>query len=45
MTTDIEIGNYVFGTGIPDNARVIEIVINQFVIIDKLITNQNLGLK
>ena len=38
MTTDIEIGNYVFGTGIPDNARVIEIVINQFVIIDKLIT-------
>ena len=38
LTTDIEIGNYVFGTGIPDNARVIEIVINQFVIIDKLIT-------
>ena len=38
LTTDIEIGNYVFGTGIPDNARVIEIVINQFVIIDKLVT-------
>ena len=38
LTTDIEIGNYVFGTGIPDNARVIEIVINQFVIIDKVIS-------
>ena len=36
LTTDIEIGNYVFGTGIPDNARVIEVVINQFVIIDKV---------
>ena len=35
LTTDIEIGNYVFGTGIPDNARVIDITINQFVIIDR----------
>jgi len=35
LTTDIEIGNYVFGTGIPDEARVIDITINQFVIIDK----------
>ena len=35
LTTDIEIGNYVFGTGIPDNARVIDITINQFVIIDQ----------
>jgi len=35
LTTDIEIGNYVFGTGIPDEARVIDLTINQFVIIDK----------
>ena len=35
LTTDIEIGNYVFGTGIPDNARVVDITINQFVIIDR----------
>ena len=35
LTTDIEIGNYVFGTGIPNNARVIDITINQFVIIDQ----------
>ena len=38
LTTDIEIGNYVFGTGIPDNARVIDITINQFIIIDQLAT-------
>ena len=38
LTTDIEIGNYVFGTGIPDEARVIDITINQFVIIDKFAT-------
>ena len=38
LTTDIEIGNYVFGTGIPDEARVIDITINQFVIIDKSAT-------
>jgi len=35
LTTDIEIGNYVFGTGIPDNARVIDYTINQFIIIDQ----------
>ena len=35
LTTDIEIGNYVFGDGIPDKARVIDLTINQFVIIDK----------
>ena len=35
LTTDIEIGNYVFGTGIPTNARVIRITINQFIIIDQ----------
>ena len=35
LTTDIEIGNYVFGTGIPANARVIDYTINQFIIIDQ----------
>ena len=35
LTTDIEIGSYVFGTGIPDNARVIDYTINQFIIIDQ----------
>ena len=35
LTTDIEVGNYVFGTGIPDNARVIDYTINQFIIIDQ----------
>ena len=34
-TTGIEIGNYVFGTNIPADARVTDIVINQFVILDK----------
>ena len=38
LTTNIEIGNYVFGTGIPDNARVIDITINQFIIIDQPVT-------
>ena len=38
LTTDIEIGNYVFGTGIPDNARVVDYTINQFIIIDKVAT-------
>ena len=38
LTTNIEIGSYVFGTGIPDNARVIDYTINQFIIIDKVAT-------
>tara|TARA_B100000963_G_scaffold272416_1_gene240627 strand:+ start:2275 stop:4728 length:2454 start_codon:yes stop_codon:yes gene_type:complete len=41
LTTDIEIGNYVFGAGIPDNTRVIDITINQFVIIDQPATATN----
>ena len=35
FTTNIEIGSYVFGTGIPENSRVIDISINQFVVIDR----------
>ena len=38
LTTDIEIGSYVFGTGIPNNARVIDYTINQFIIIDQVAT-------
>ncbi len=38
LTTDIEIGNYVFGTGIPNNTRVIDITINQFIIVDNAST-------
>ena len=34
-TFGIEIGNYVFGNNIPDNTRVIDIIINQFIILDK----------
>ena len=34
-TSGIEIGNYVFGTNIPTNARVIDVVINKFVVLDK----------
>ena len=34
-TTGIEIGNYVFGTNIPADTRVIDYVINEFVIFDK----------
>ena len=44
-TTGIEIGNYVFGTNIPTDTRVIDIIINQFVILDKNATgggNQSL---
>ena len=34
-TNGIEIGNYVFGTNIPADTRVINIIINEFVIFDK----------
>jgi hypothetical protein len=37
-TTNIELGNYLFGSGIPDNSRVTEIIINETVVIDKLAT-------
>ena len=37
-TTDIEIGNYVFGTGIPENSRVVDMTINQFIVIDRSAT-------
>jgi len=33
-STGVEVGNYVFGTGIPDGTRVKKIVINQYVLID-----------
>ena len=45
-TNNIEIGNFVFGTNIPVDARVIGVVINQFIIIDKNATgggNQSLS--
>ena len=34
-TTGIEIGNYVFGTNIPADTRVINIIINSIVVLDK----------
>ena len=34
-TSPIEIGNYVFGTNIPEDTRVIDIVINQYIIFSK----------
>jgi len=34
-TTSIEIGTYVFGSGIPDGTRVQEIFINRFIILDQ----------
>ena len=34
-TGGIEIGSYIFGTNIPENTRVIDIVINQFLVMDK----------
>ncbi len=34
-TNGIEIGNYVFGTNIPTGTRIIDIIINEFVIFDK----------
>ena len=37
-TSPIEIGNYVFGTNIPENTRVINKVTNSFVILDKAAT-------
>ena len=38
LTSDLEIGNYVFGTGIPTDARIIEITLNQFIILNKPVT-------
>jgi hypothetical protein len=37
-TTNLEIGNYVFGTGIPENTRINEILINTGIVIDTLAT-------
>jgi hypothetical protein len=37
-TTNLEVGNYVFGTGIPENARIDQILINTGIIIDTLAT-------
>ena len=37
-TTNLEIGNYVFGAGIPENARINQILINTAIIIDTLAT-------
>ena len=38
-TTGVEVGNYVFGTGIPDGTRVRNIVINEYVLIDNNTTS------
>jgi hypothetical protein len=38
-TTNLEIGNYVFGTGIPENARINQILINTGIIIDTFATD------
>jgi hypothetical protein len=37
-TTNLEIGNYVFGAGIPENTRIDQILINTGIIIDTLAT-------
>jgi len=37
-TTNLEVGNYVFGTGIPENARINQILVNTAIIIDTLAT-------
>tara|TARA_A100000171_G_scaffold35251_1_gene33774 strand:+ start:4080 stop:6428 length:2349 start_codon:yes stop_codon:yes gene_type:complete len=37
-TSGIEVGNYVFGTNIPDGARVIDVFINQFIVLDQVAT-------
>ncbi len=34
ITSQIEVGNYVFGTDIPDGTRIAKIITNQFVILD-----------
>ena len=34
ITSQIEVGNYVFGTGIPDGARIAKLVTNQFIVLD-----------
>ena len=34
-TNNIEIGNYVFGTNIPEGTRVINIIINSILVLDK----------
>ncbi len=38
LTTHLEVGNYVFGTGISVDTRITDIVINQFIIVDKVAT-------
>lgn len=42
-TTNIEVGNYVFGTGIPTGTRVSEILVNQSVILDQDATSPGSG--
>ena len=34
ITSQIEVGNYVFGTGIPDGTRIAKIITNEFIILD-----------
>lgn len=38
-TSNLEIGNYVFGTGIPDNTRITDIDINQYVLLSNAATS------
>jgi len=42
-TTNIEVGNYVFGTGIPIGTRVSEVIINESVILDQDATSLGSG--
>ena len=42
-TTNMDVGNYVFGTGIQDDTRIEQIVTNEFIIVDKPVTSTSTG--
>ena len=34
ITSQVEVGNYVFGTGIPDGTRIAKLITNEFIVLD-----------
>jgi len=42
-TTNLEVGNFVFGTGIPTGTRIAQIKINEFIVLDTPVTSTSTG--
>ena len=42
-TTNLEVGNFVFGAGIQSGTRIAEIKVNEFIVLDKAVTSTSSG--